>query len=76
METACSVMIECSLTELRLYEPFFRAAEFTRFNSVIEIHCQETGQRIRVQCLKDDANCYGWRHFANQWQRRFGRIHA
>lgn len=74
MDTYCSVKIECSQAELNIMEPFFRAAEFTRFNSVIEIHCIDSGQRIKVTCAVTEANCYGWRHFANVWQRRFGRI--
>lgn len=75
METVCIVKIECDQKELNVYEPFFRAAEFTRFNSIIEIFCIDTGQRIKVTCKVEDANCYGWRHFVNLWQRRFGRIH-
>jgi hypothetical protein len=75
MDTFVMVKIECNQNELNTMEPFFRAAEFTRFDSKVEIHCMETGQRISVECKKEDANCYGWRHFANVWQRRFGRIH-
>lgn len=75
MDTVCQVQIECSLGELESFEPFFRAAEFTRFDSVIRIRCKDTGQGIMVRCKAGDPLCHGWRHFHLAWTRRFGRIH-
>lgn len=74
MDTVCSVQIECTMDEMKSYEPFFRAAEFSRFDSVIRIRCSDSGQQIIVRCKAGDGLCFGWRHFYTAWTRRFGRL--
>lgn len=75
MDTVLHALIQCSQEELNCYEPFFKAAEFGKYESTVHIHCLTTGQRLVVRCDGDDPNCWGWRYFQTAWVRRYGQIH-
>lgn len=75
MLTLVKVQILCNPPELKTYEPFHKAAEFATYDSDIDIVCHDLQQKKAFICSSVQANCYGWRHFKEEWERQFGRIH-
>ena len=73
MKTHLVIYISCTLTELKNFVPFERAAEFTRYECTVEIHC-ETGKHLYVNCSPVGPTCWGWRYFRDEWVKRHGPI--
>lgn len=75
MHTLVKVQIQFNLSELRTYEVFHKAAEFSSYDADIDLICTDTRQVKTYICSSLRANCYGWRHFKEEWERQFGRVH-
>lgn len=79
MEVTTVAFVHCTQAELRSRAVFEEAARFTRWECIVTIRCDDTGEEMQYSCTPP-ANatagvpCFGWRHFYENWIRRFGLI--
>lgn len=75
MDIVVRVYISCNIVELRTFEPFMRAMDFSAFHADITVYCIDNGRSINIRCSPVMRNCYSWRTFKNQWERQHGPLH-
>lgn len=73
MDTHLVVYIHCAAIDIRNSYAFERAAEFTRYPCTIEIQCED-GRALHLECTPDGAQCWGWRYFRAEWEKKHGQI--
>lgn len=74
MQIKVQAQVLCNRAELVNNSAFVQADEFARYDAEIEIICRETAQQRQYSCSQTLANCYGWRHFKDEWERQYGKL--
>lgn len=73
MKTHLVVFISCTPAEVRNFNVFERAAEFSRYECSVEIRCED-GRELHCTCDPVGPTCWGWQSFKSQWEKKHGPI--